>query len=99
MNLQSKFRNWIITQTFNTFYCTLFVSGTELQTDRQTVGMDRQTDDPFTRCQGKKQKSEGIDTECQTTCEVGKINCQWIALIQLKYTFDLETVEMHCKGH
>ena len=33
-------------------YCTLFVSGTELRTDRgQTDGQtDRQTDDPITRC-------------------------------------------------
>ena len=38
---------WWLYHQSNFKYCTLFESGTELRTDRQT---NRQTDDPITRC-------------------------------------------------
>ena len=38
---------WLLYHHTNFKYCTLFVSGTELRTDRQA---DRQMDDPITRC-------------------------------------------------
>ena len=38
---------WLLYHYPNFKYCTLFASGTELRTDRQT---DKQTDDPITRC-------------------------------------------------
>ena len=42
-------------------YCTLFISGTELQTDRRTDRRtDRQTDDPNTRCPRRTFQAGGI---------------------------------------
>ena len=46
-----KVQVWLLYDHPNFKYCTLFVSGTELCTDRQT---DRQTNDPNTRCRGHK---------------------------------------------
>ena len=40
-------QGWLFNHHPNFKYCTLFVSGTELQTNGQTNG---QTDDPITRC-------------------------------------------------
>ena len=42
MNIQSKFVYFMTTQTLNIAFYTLYVSGTELQTDKQT-------DNPITR--------------------------------------------------
>ena len=42
---------WLLYHHPNFKYCTLFVSGTELQTDRRTdKRIDRRTDNPITRC-------------------------------------------------
>ena len=46
-------------------YWTLFVSGTELRTDKQTDGQtdartDRRTDDPITRCPRRTFQAKGI---------------------------------------
>ena len=52
---------WLLYHHPNFKYCTLFVSGTELQTNRQTNGQtDRQTDDPITRCPRRTFQAGGI---------------------------------------
>ena len=48
---------WLLNDHSNFKYCTLFVSGTELRTDRQTDG---QTDDPNTRCPRRTFQAGGI---------------------------------------
>ena len=48
---------WLLYDYPNFKYCTLFVSGTELQTLRQTDG---QTDDPITRCPRRTFQAGGI---------------------------------------
>ena len=51
---------WLLYDHPNFKYCTLFVSGTELRTDRRT---DRQTDDPNTRCPRRSFQAGGIKTQ------------------------------------
>ena len=56
---------WLLYHHPNFKHCTLFVSGTELRTDRQTDGRtngqtDRQTDDPITRCPRRTFQAGGI---------------------------------------
>ena len=48
---------WLLYHNPNFKYCTLFVSGTELRTDKQTNG---QTDDPNTRCPRRTFQAGGI---------------------------------------
>ena len=48
---------WSLYHHPNFKYCTLFVSGTELRTDRQT---DRRMDDPITRCPRRTFQAGGI---------------------------------------
>ena len=48
---------WLLFHDPNFKYCTLFVSRTELRTDRQTDG---QTDDPITRCPRRTFQAGGI---------------------------------------
>ena len=48
---------WLLYHHLNFKYFTLFVSGTQLRTDRQTDG---QTDDPITRCPGRTFQARGI---------------------------------------
>ena len=61
---------WLLYHHHNFKYCTLFVSGTELQTNRRT---NRQTDDPITRCPRRTFQAGGIiNWEVQTlslTCD------------------------------
>ena len=52
---------WLLYDHQNFKYCTLFVRGTELQTDRQTDRQtDKQTDDPNTRCPRRTFQARGI---------------------------------------
>ena len=52
---------WLLYDHLNFKYCTLNVSGMELQTDKLTNGwMDRQTDDPNTRCPRQTFQAGGI---------------------------------------
>ena len=52
---------WLLYRHPNFRYCTLLVSGTELQTNRQTdKRTDRQTDDPITRCPRRAFQAGGI---------------------------------------
>ena len=52
---------WLHYHHPNFKYCTLFVSGTELQTNRHTNGRtDRQTDDPITRFPRRTFQAGGI---------------------------------------
>ena len=52
---------WLLYDHPNFKYCTLFISGTELRTDRRTDGRtDRQTDDPNTRCPRRTFQAGGI---------------------------------------
>ena len=56
---------WLLYHHPNFKYCTLFVSGTELQTDGQTDGQtdkrtDGQMDDPITRCPRRTFQAGGI---------------------------------------
>ena len=54
---------WLLYDYPNFKYCTLFVSGTELRTDRWTDRRtDRQTDDPNTRCPRRTFQAGGIKT-------------------------------------
>ena len=48
---------WLLYDHPNFIYCTLFISGTELRTDRRT---DRRTDDPNTRCPRRTFQGRGI---------------------------------------
>ena len=48
---------WLLYDHPNFKYCTLFVSGTELRTDKRTDG---QTDDPITRCPRRTFQAGGI---------------------------------------
>ena len=48
---------WCLYDHQNLKYCTLYVSGTELRTDRKT---DRRTDDPITRCPRRTFQAVGI---------------------------------------
>ena len=50
---------WLLYHHPNFKYCTLFVSGTELRTDKRT---DKQTDDPNTRCPRRTFQAGGIKT-------------------------------------
>ena len=52
---------WLLYHHPNFKYCTLFVSGTELRTDKQTDG---RTDDPITRCPRRTFQAGGIK-RCQ----------------------------------
>ena len=55
---------WLLYHHPNFKYCTLFVSGTELRTDRLTDRQtDRQTDDPITRCPRRTFQAGGINIE------------------------------------
>ena len=59
---------WLVYQHPNFKYCTLFVSGTELRTDRQTDRhINRQADDPITRCPRRTFQAGGtkISLGCQ----------------------------------
>ena len=61
---------WLLYHLPNFKYCTLFVSGTELRTDRRT---DRQTDDPITRCPRRTFRAGGIKRcGCETICPLGQ---------------------------
>ena len=52
---------WLLYHHSNFKYCTLFVNGTELRTDRQTDRQtDKQTDDPITRCPRRTFQAGGI---------------------------------------
>ena len=51
------FQVWLLLYHLNFKYCTLFVSGMELRTDRQTNG---QPDDPITRCPRRTFQAGGI---------------------------------------
>ena len=52
---------WLLYHHPNLKYFTLFVSGTELRTDKQTDGQtDRGTDDPITRCPWQTFQAGGI---------------------------------------
>ena len=52
---------WLLYDHPNFKYCTLYISGTELRTDKQTNGqMDGQTDDPNTRCPRRTFQAGGI---------------------------------------
>ena len=52
---------WLLYHHPNFKYCTLFVSGTELRTDRQTDRKTNgQTDDPITRCPRRTFQAGGI---------------------------------------
>ena len=58
-----KVQVWLLYNNPNFKYCTLFVSGTELRTDRQTNRQtDRQMDDPITRCHRRTFQAGGIKT-------------------------------------
>ena len=48
---------WLLYDHPNFKYCTLFISGTELRTDKRT---NRQTDDPNTRCPRRTFQAGGI---------------------------------------
>ena len=56
---------WLLYDHPNFKYCTLFVSGAELRTDRQT---DKQTDDPITRCPRWTFQAGGIKTDRLSLC-------------------------------
>ena len=52
---------WLLYHHPHFKYCTLYVSGTELRTDRRTDRqMDGQTDDPITRCPRRTFQAVGI---------------------------------------
>ena len=55
---------WLLYHHPNFKYCTLFESGTELWTDRQ---MDKQTDDPITRCPRWTFQAGGIKNVMRNT--------------------------------
>ena len=50
---------WLLYHHINFKYCTLFVSGTELRTDKRTDG---RMDDPITRCPRRTFQAGGIKT-------------------------------------
>ena len=54
---------WLLYDHPNFKYCTLFISGTELRTDKQTDG---RTDDPNTRCPRRTFQAGGIKTFTKT---------------------------------
>ena len=54
-------QGWLLYDHTNFKYCTLFISGTELRTDRQTDRRtDGRTDDPNTRCPRRTFQAGGI---------------------------------------
>ena len=67
---------WLLYHHPNFKYCTLFVSGTELRTDKQTARQtDRRTDDPITRCPGARRtfQAGGIKIEMCLTLTHGEL--------------------------
>ena len=59
------FQVWLLYDHPNFKYCTLFISGTELRTDKRTDRQtdrrtDRRTDDPNTRCPRRTFQAGGI---------------------------------------
>ena len=65
---------WLLYHHPNFKYCTLFVSGTEWRTDRQTDG---RTDDPITRCPRRTFQARGIKIENIFKPQECKIQKNW----------------------
>ena len=65
---------WLLYHHPNFEYCTLFESGTELQTDGQT---DRQTDNPITRCPRQTFQAGGIKKQNKTSRKLLKSFVEW----------------------
>ena len=65
---------WLLYHHPNFKYCTLFVSGIELRTDRQTArqtdGQTERTDDPITRCPRWTFQARGIKISAKCVMSV-----------------------------
>ena len=85
---------WLLYDHPNFKYCTLFLSGTELRTNRQTDG---RTDDPNPRCPRRTFQAGGIKTNYDPLCmnkyrDWVKTLCSWISFLGLKSTLFSEYV-------
>ena len=75
---------WLLYDHPNFKYCTLFVSGTELRTDRQTDG---RTDDPNTRCPQRTFQAGGITRHQNGTKKNNNTSSQMLLLSLLYIRF------------
>ena len=79
---------WLLFDYPNFKYCTLFISGTELRTDRRTDKQtDGRTDDPNTRCPRRTFQAGGIKRSKSYSWKVkmcSRVNSTWILYSEKK---------------
>ena len=86
---------WLLYDHPNFKYCTLFISGTELRTDRQTDG---RTDDPNTRCPRRTFQAGGIKSESEKKSVMNN-NKSFLAKVAAKFVYiliNLKTINWQC---